>query len=31
MVANTYGGADVVCAEPFDAIDIDLNRWWLEV
>jgi hypothetical protein len=23
------GGADVIRAEPFDAIEIDLNHWWL--
>ena len=30
MVAGTYGGSDAVRAEPFDAIELHLARWWLE-
>ncbi|MBI4516411.1 MAG: Uma2 family endonuclease [Deltaproteobacteria bacterium] len=30
VVAGTYGGCDRVRAEPFDAIELDLTRWWLE-
>jgi Uma2 family endonuclease len=30
VVVNTYGGADRVHAEPFDAVEIELVRWWLE-
>jgi Uma2 family endonuclease len=30
VVAATHGGDDVVRAEPFDAIAIGLERWWLE-
>lgn len=30
IVAATYTGNDHVRAEPFDAIEIDLTRWWLE-
>jgi hypothetical protein len=30
IVASTHGGDDVVCAEPFDALEIGLERWWLE-
>ncbi len=30
VVASTHGGSDVVRAEPFDAIEIRLARWWLE-
>ena len=29
-VASTHGGQEVVRAEPFDAIEIDIGRWWLE-
>jgi Uma2 family endonuclease len=30
IVASTHGGVDVIRAEPFSAIEIDLSRWWLE-
>jgi Uma2 family endonuclease len=26
----THGGAETVRAEPFEAIEIDISRWWLE-
>ena len=29
VVANNFGGDDVVRAEPFDAIELTLERWWL--
>jgi Uma2 family endonuclease len=29
VVASTHGGADVIRAEPFDAIEIGLSQWWL--
>jgi hypothetical protein len=30
VVASTHGGDDRVRAEPFDAIEIDIARWWLD-
>ena len=30
IVASTHGGDDKVRAEPFDAIELRLARWWLE-
>lgn len=30
IVATTYGGSEKVRAEPFDAIELDLTRWWLD-
>ena len=30
VVASTHGGAEVVRAEPFEAVDVDLARWWRE-
>jgi hypothetical protein len=30
MVAAVHGGDDIVRVEPFDAIDLALDRWWLE-
>jgi Uma2 family endonuclease len=30
VVAGTYGGAEMVRAEPFAAIELDISRWWLE-
>lgn len=30
IVAGTHAGSDVVRAEPFDAIELALARWWLE-
>ena len=29
MVASTHGGDDVARAEPFDAVELALGRWWL--
>lgn len=29
VVADTQGGAATVSAEPFEAIEIDLSRWWI--
>ena len=29
IVVGTYGGDDIVRAEPFGAIEIRLGRWWL--
>lgn len=29
VVASTHGGDDRVRAEPFDAVEIDIARWWL--
>jgi Uma2 family endonuclease len=28
VVAASYGGRDVVRAEPFAAVEVDLTRWW---
>jgi len=30
IVAGAHGGSDAVRAEPFDAIELRLARWWLE-
>lgn len=30
IVAATHGGDDIVRAEPFDAVELALARWWLE-
>lgn len=30
ILLDTYDGEEPVRAEPFDAIELDLNRWWLE-
>ncbi len=30
IVASTHGGDEIVRAEPFDAIEIGLERWWLD-
>jgi len=30
VVAATYSGDERVRAEPFDAIELQLSRWWLE-
>ena len=30
IVAATLGGAACVRAEPFDTLEIDLARWWLD-
>jgi Uma2 family endonuclease len=29
IVAGTFGGDDLVHGEPFDAIELGLERWWL--
>ena len=31
VVVATHGGDEVVRAEPFDAVEIDLGRWWAGV
>ena len=30
VVAGTHAGAECVRAEPFDAVELRLARWWLE-
>ena len=30
VVASTHAGTDWVRAEPFDALELQLERWWLE-
>jgi Uma2 family endonuclease len=30
IVAGAYGGDETVRAEPFDAVELRLSRWWLE-
>ncbi len=30
VVLRTHGGNETIRAEPFAAIEIDLDRWWLE-
>jgi len=30
VVASTHGGPEQVRAEPFEAVELDLSRWWLE-
>lgn len=30
VVVDTYSGSERVRAEPFDAVDLELARWWLE-
>lgn len=30
VVVSTHGGEESVRAEPFEAIELDLSRWWLE-
>jgi Uma2 family endonuclease len=30
VVASTHGGMEVVRAEPFEAVELRLARWWLE-
>ncbi len=29
IVASTHGGDAVVCTEPFEAVELALERWWL--
>ena len=31
VVASTHGGAAPVVAEPFDAVTLDLARWWIDL
>ena len=30
VVVSTHGGAESVRAEPFEVIELDMSRWWLE-
>ncbi len=30
VVVSTHGDAESVRAEPFEAVEIDISRWWLE-
>ena len=30
VVASTHGGSERVRPEPFDAVELDITRWWLE-
>jgi Uma2 family endonuclease len=30
VVASTHGDTDNIRAEPFEALEIDMSRWWLE-
>lgn len=30
VVVSTHGGAEGVRAEPFEALELDMSRWWLE-
>ena len=30
VVINVYGGAEKIRAEPFDAVELDMGRWWIE-
>jgi hypothetical protein len=30
VVASTHGGVEAVRAEPFDAVALDIRRWWRE-
>lgn len=30
VVVSSHGGPEVVWAEPFEAVDVDLSRWWRE-
>lgn len=30
VVASTHGGAESVRAEPFETVELDMSRWWLE-
>lgn len=30
IVVTTYGGDDIARPEPFDAVEIALERWWIE-
>jgi hypothetical protein len=30
VVVSSHVGAEGVYAEPFEAIELDMSRWWLE-
>ena len=30
IVASTHGGPEVVRAEPFTAVELEMGRWWIE-
>jgi Uma2 family endonuclease len=30
VVVSTHGDTEIVRAEPFAAIELDMSRWWLE-
>ncbi len=30
VVVSTHGGAEGVRAEPFEGVELDMGRWWLE-
>ena len=30
VLVSTHGGAESVRAAPFEAIELDMDRWWLE-
>ncbi|NOT56383.1 MAG: Uma2 family endonuclease [Deltaproteobacteria bacterium] len=30
MLVSTHGGSDTIHAEPFEALALDMSRWWLE-
>ncbi|MGH7961563.1 MAG: Uma2 family endonuclease [Candidatus Binatia bacterium] len=30
VVVSTHDGAEAVHAEPFEAVELDISRWWLE-
>ena len=30
VLVNTHGGAEIVRAAPFEALELDMDRWWLE-
>jgi hypothetical protein len=31
LVANTFSGTEPARIEPFDAIELDIARWWLDI
>jgi Uma2 family endonuclease len=30
VVASAHGDTDLIRAEPFEALEVDMSRWWLE-
>jgi Uma2 family endonuclease len=30
VVASSHVGSESIRAEPFEAIELDMSRWWLE-